>query len=263
MALSRRVGEDGLYTLGGGTLLFSETDTSKVGDELGYNSLGNMSSVEATFDPETLEHFTSQSGKRVKDEEVVSQLNGTLTMTVDELSVENVRYFFYGGSVSDVAATTAVSSTAYGTIGSIKDLYLPRKGADNVVVKSAGGTTTYSVTTDYTVGTAYEMTYIRWVSTGSIGDGDEILVEYDYTEDANKKFDVLDTTQRRGKAQLILRSDAGQNMRWIIPLCQLSASGAFGYTGDDWTEFTLELALLEDSSDGFGYIEMPSEKWNT
>jgi len=263
MTLNYRAGESGLYTLGGGTLLFSEDDTTLVGDEKGYISVGNMVSFESTLDPEFLEHYTSQSGKRVKDEEVVSQLNANVTAVVDEFSIENCRNFFYGGAISDVAAATATSATQSGIIGTARDLYLPRKGAASIVVKSAGGTTTYSVTTDYTVEDVYELKAIRWVSGGSISDGDEILVEYTYTEDAAKKFDVLDNTSKAGKAILIGRSDAGINWRWTIPSVKMNSSGAFGLTGDAYSEFTLDIAVLEDSTGGFGTFEVPANKWNS
>ena len=263
MAQNFRAGESGLYTLGGGTLLVSEVDSTLTGGYKGFVSVGNMPNFTTTLDPEFLEHYTSQSGKRVKDEEVVSQINASITAEVDEFSAENIRAFFYGGDVSSYAAQTATTATATGVIGTTRDLYLEQKGAASIVVKSPGGTTTYSLTTDYTVEDVFELKAIRWVSGGSITDGGEVLVEYTYTEDGGQKFEVLSNTQKEGKARLIGRSDAGTNWRWDIPSVKVNASGDFGLTGDDWSSFSIEIAVLEDSTGGFGTFQIPDNKWNT
>ena len=244
------------YTIGGGSLLFSEKSGSTY---LGYVPVGAYSDVGLDLAPTFLDHFTAQSGKRVKDKTLCSELNASLTITAEEYSLQNFLYFFYGGTVSGVSAVsataTAVSLTA--TIGRNRDVYA-MFATGTVTVTNSAGTTTYTVTTSYEVSDIYEMKQIRWVDGGAISDGATVKVVYKRKIPASEKFNVFANTDREGKAKLIFRSDAGINWAWTIPKCTIRPEGTMTPSDTDWSNFGIVLDLLEDATvaASFGYIEM-------
>lgn len=62
--------------------------------------MGNAPAAELTLDVETLEHFSSRTGVRTKDFTAVTGKTGTLALTLDEITKENLRIALLGGAVS-------------------------------------------------------------------------------------------------------------------------------------------------------------------
>ena len=188
-------------------------------------------------------------------------------MTALEPTVDNIKAFFYGGDVTSVAAVaSATSATETGIIGATRDLALSNINvvASSIAVTYLSGTvtTTATLTTDYTVESRYDLTYIRWVDGGSITQSATVTVSYDH--DSTPKLwrsKILDTTSREGKAIWLLRSDAGVNLKWVIPRCELQGEGDFSFNSEDWTGFNLTLKFLEDSTDGYGHIYVAEDKF--
>jgi hypothetical protein len=83
------------YALGRGILSFKETGQTN------FRDMGNCTSLEFSSEIETLEHFSSRTGVRVKDAEVVLQTSGSLVATVDEITMENLRLAFLGSALAD------------------------------------------------------------------------------------------------------------------------------------------------------------------
>ena len=89
---------------GGVKVFFTETGGSE--RDLG-NIVGDSPSI--SRDTEELDHFTNRSGKRRKNKVITVEEAVQLDFELDEINAENLRYFFKGGSISDVGAgTTAV-----------------------------------------------------------------------------------------------------------------------------------------------------------
>jgi hypothetical protein len=92
-------------TVPGGVKVFF-TETGGVERDLG-NIVGD--SVSIARDTEELEHFTNRSGQRRKDKVITVEESAQIDFELDEINVDNLRYFFKGGSITDVGAgTTAV-----------------------------------------------------------------------------------------------------------------------------------------------------------
>lgn len=101
--MATSAGQD--ITVPGGVKVFF-TETGGVERDLG-NIVGD--SVSISRDTEELEHFTNRSGNRRKDKVITVEEAAQIDFELDEINVDNLRYFFKGGSISDVGAgTTAV-----------------------------------------------------------------------------------------------------------------------------------------------------------
>jgi len=90
-------------TIPGGVCVFF-TETGGVERALG-NIVGDSVSVDRESDE--IEHFTNKSGIRRKDKIFTVEENAQIDFEIDEINVDNLRYFFKGASISSVGAGTA------------------------------------------------------------------------------------------------------------------------------------------------------------
>lgn len=79
------------YYIGKGTV------SIKLDGEGSFRNVGNVPELELTPEIETLEHFSSQSGVKTKDREVVTEKGGTLRIVLDEITAENLQLSLVGG----------------------------------------------------------------------------------------------------------------------------------------------------------------------
>jgi hypothetical protein len=99
--MATTAGQD--ITVPGGVKVFF-TETGGTERDLG-NIVGD--SVSIARDTEELEHFTNRSGQRRKDKVITVEESAQIDFELDEINVDNLRYFFKGGSISTVGAGTA------------------------------------------------------------------------------------------------------------------------------------------------------------
>jgi hypothetical protein len=95
-----------LYTLGKGILSVGEwSGTTPPG---GYTDIGNCPSFEVEVTEESLDHYSSRSGTRVKDKSVIIETGYTLTFALDEMSVKNLQMYLK----ATVSGSTLQANTA-------------------------------------------------------------------------------------------------------------------------------------------------------
>lgn len=83
------------YYVGKGRAYFKETGQTE------WRHLGNAAAVELEPTIEKLDHFSSMEGVRKKDKSVVIEQGGTLSITLEEYSNENLRLALFGGTVTE------------------------------------------------------------------------------------------------------------------------------------------------------------------
>ena len=90
------------YTVPGGIKLYVNTGS-------GERDLGNIVDIDLEPGQDLLEHFTNRSGKRTKDKEIVLEDKMTISFTLDEPNIENMRLYFRGGAITDEGATQKIA----------------------------------------------------------------------------------------------------------------------------------------------------------
>ncbi|RKZ95306.1 MAG: hypothetical protein DRQ46_08655, partial [Gammaproteobacteria bacterium] len=76
------------YTLGKGVVYFNrKTDA---GAFTGERDLGNAPAFSFNIALEKLEHFSSRGGLKAKDKEIISQITPGCSLTLDEVTAENL-----------------------------------------------------------------------------------------------------------------------------------------------------------------------------
>ena len=216
-----------------------------------FQDLGNVvdSSLEQTVEEQ--DHFSSKTGVRIKDRSLVKQIEDDILFTLDELSTENLRGFFRGGAVSDIASSASV--------GVVDEVIEMRRedvrilgngyGATSIVVKDITGITTYVKDTDYTeVAIIGGYVGIAAISGGAITDGDFVRVSYDYDLRAHRQFSPATKLEVKGQALFFGVSATGREFIRSFLLAQLEPEGAFELNDDDWSTFQLRLKILDNSA---------------
>ena len=97
------------YLYGKGELFFRA-----VGSE-GYDHLGNAPAFTISLTEEKLEHFSSMSGTKTKDLQLVTQKGATVAFTLEEFTTGNILRAFKGAAVAkqmQAAATVSGQSVS-------------------------------------------------------------------------------------------------------------------------------------------------------
>jgi hypothetical protein len=81
------------YMIGKGILMIAKWIGGVVGE---YADVGNCPKFEYELTEQPLEHFSSRSGTKEQDMEIVIQTGYNVNFTLDEVSVENLRMFLKG-----------------------------------------------------------------------------------------------------------------------------------------------------------------------
>lgn len=241
------------YSLGGVRLWVSELVDSATTPASydGFVDLGCVEEAPIAQAIEFQEHFCTATGTRLKDRKIVKEVSATITVTLVEPDVENLRLFFLGGDITDNAASASggsVTDEAMRLQGTERRILKFGRNATNIVVTSFDGMTTHALTTDYVVEDYYGHKAIRRVSGGGITDGDIVLVDYNYDVLANKEFNPLSQVLKTAQVLFIAVSDTGNEFIGQFDNCQINPSGDFNWNNDDFTQFALEIDVLDNSA---------------
>lgn len=144
---------------GGVKVFFTETGGTE-------RDLGNIvgDSVSIARDTEELEHFTNRSGQRRKDKVITVEEAVQIDFELDEINVDNLRYFFKGGVISSVGAgtTPVVDQLETMTAEIFQSVGQPgltsvsmRQFLDYVLLDDNGTFIDHSVEADTAAGTAF------------------------------------------------------------------------------------------------------------
>ena len=242
------------YTIGGVRVWFDrllDDSTTPVRYE-GYRDLGNV--VESSFEEaiDLLEHFSSRSGTRTKDAELVTKVGEDLVVTLDELNVYNLRSYFMGGNVTDLAASSggamSISSEIMRLDGTEVRILGYGYNAVGIDVFDIAGSVALSSSTDYEiVDIIGGYKGIKRRTGGTITTGAYVKVDYDYDQRAHKLFYPVTSTTVKGKAMFFGVSDTGQEFAREFRNVQMKTEGNFSLKDADWTTFQLRLAILDDT----------------
>lgn len=81
------------YYFGAGNVYFTPTGGAE-------RHVGNVPSLRLEPKIEKKEHFSSMTPARIKDDQVIVSRSGTLTMTLDEITLENLQIALFGGPIA-------------------------------------------------------------------------------------------------------------------------------------------------------------------
>jgi hypothetical protein len=239
--------------LGRGSLNFALLDATTK-KPLGFRHLGNCTNFALTMETEVLEHFSSRTGIRSIDREIILTQKCGVSITLDENSYQNLALWLSGAAtaaVTNPARTTVtnqlISSSAfkgftYQLVNSSGDRLMDT--ATGTLVVKAGPTTGQENT--LTLGTDYEHDS-KWGLIFLIPGGgvtDTWKVTYTYTTASNEKaidtVDILTQTKISGFLRFIMINAANSDKQEILDLhsVTLKADGEMQRIGDEFASMT-------------------------
>lgn len=139
------VEHDNNYVVGKGKVYFDRfLDGSKT--KTGERYFGNTPGFSLGQEEESLEHFNSDEGLRVKDASVTLSQDTSATLECDNISTENLALWWLGDianatvvAASDVTEVHSVKRGTYIQLGASDSMPQGTGDVDNVVINSANG----------------------------------------------------------------------------------------------------------------------------
>lgn len=247
------------YTLGRGRIYF-DAFLAGTRTKTGERYFGNTPSFSLTMESETLDHFDSDGGVRVKDDSVLLELNRTGTFTTDNIDPENVALFLLGTSsvLAQTGATVVdepiadVKKDRYYQIGVSAGNPSGVRGISAVTVEV--GAVAKTLNTDYTVDLTLGLLYI--VPTGTIADGDDLLVSYTSATNSRTRIVTAASSTVDGALRFVATNPKGTLLDYYMPYVRLSPNGEYALKGDEWQQisFNLDIQKLNDTTESI-YVD--------
>lgn len=246
------------YVVGRGKLYF---DKFLVGTKTRTGAtryLGNSPELSLSQDEETLDHYNSDSGLKVKDASVSLQNDQSGSFSLDDISPDNLALWFRGAVENNAVAGGAVVAEAHNDVQRGTYLQLGLTDANPIGARDVSAVTVTNVTQanavvaaagNYEVDAATGRIYIIEDAPG-IADDDDLTI--DYTAAAGTEELVISAgTTIEGRLEFFSDNAAGENRDYIWPYVQIRPDGDFSLKGDDWQTmtFSLEVLKLNDSTE--------------
>jgi len=168
------VHDEKYYSIPKGKVLFREDAQAS------WEDLGNCSKLEITEEIESVEHFSSRAGLKVRDQLVITSIKASGALSLDSVHRDNLHKYFMADSDEDTTTTQTLATDTTVTVAGVNlDRWheIGKINLTNVVVKDSTEVTTYVLGTDYVLDTKAGL--IMPLSTGSISEDDDIKVTYD------------------------------------------------------------------------------------
>lgn len=239
----------------------------------GERYLGNTPDFSMSTSVDKLDHFSSDRGLRQKDKSINLETTRSLSLTTDNISVENVALFFAGTVLSSLqSAQTGAQEKVNGgskvmrgrqyQLGVSADYPMGQGGIKaetfNIVYADASasistGSGDISTLPGVTVlpPENYELdanSGSLWIETDApdiVGDV-QLVVSYDR---AASSRDVVISTDNvvEGALRFVSDNPEGENMSYYFPKVSISPDGDYALKGDDWQQigFTAEVLVRD------------------
>lgn len=240
------------YTLGRGKLNFGQFRPGTQNPR-GERYLGNSPELSFSATQETLDHYYSDGGVRVKDATVILQQDYAGAFTLDDINMANLAMFFLG----ETSVLTQASRTVTGELHSgVEAGFSYQLGTSNteptgvrkvstVVIKDAAvPATIYAPGVDYVVDE--ELARFTVLEGGALAASPTPNVSVDYmVEEATRDRVISKGTTIEGTLRYIAANPAGANIDYFMPYVKITPNGDLNLKGDDWQNVPLTLEILK------------------
>lgn len=243
------------YVLGKGKVFFDRyTNGITIGATTqgeGERYFGNTPEFATTASSESLDHFSSESGLKTKDDSVQLSLDRTGKMVCDSISPDNIALFFQGSS--STVAQTAQTGLQTDVIGAKRGRFYQigvspsnpagLRNVKNVVVKKgAGFTTTVTMLNNYQLDAELGRIYIE-ANAADINAVD-IRVIFD-TDASNREQTISGSTPIYGALRFVSDNPKGANRDYFFPYVKLSPDGDYALKGEEWQQIGFNFDILK------------------
>lgn len=241
MAITHTVSDN--ITLGRGRLYFAPFLPGTQTPQSARLYLGNTPGCNLSGSVEKLDHYTADTRVRSKDRSITIEANYSGSLTTDNISLDNLAYFFLGekSTVTAIAASNVAFTTGN----------LPADSTFQLGATEANPAGVRKVTTVTIAGKVLGVDYELDLDLGLL----HVLVAGDfsgtYSSAASTRDRVISAgTEAKGLLHFVADNPEGTNRDIVLPSVTLSPNGDFAIKGDgtDWQTLELNLEVLKKNA---------------
>lgn len=257
------------YTLGRGRVFFDRFTPAQVAAGIaaatqgeGERYFGNTPNMAFASSEDTLDHFSSEGGIRVKDDSVSLQFDRNGSFNTDNIDKDNLALLFLSDGAGTVTQTSGTGATwevtatpgRFYQVGTTVSLPTGVRNISNVVIaKGAGFATNVAAANNFEVDEVLGRIYILPTS-ADIPAGTPIRVTYDTA--AGTREQVVSKSQSiYGALRFISDNPKGKNRDYFMPYVKLSPDGDYNLKGDDWQNMGFTFEVLNKGNLAGVYID--------
>lgn len=245
------------YVLGRGELHFAQylPGTRK---PTGERYFGNTPEFSCSAEQETLQHYNSDHGVKVKDASVILQLDYTSSFITDNISPENLALFFLGESFKETTdAETGLTSKfdeirlghSY-QLGTSDDNPSGLRMVENVEITAPAGAT---AGTDFVVDKERGRITLMEDS-ANLTEGDELEITFDTLESTRTRV-VSKASEIEGSLRFLSYNATGDEVDFYMPWVKLTPDGDFALKGDEWQQIPFSVEILKKGALSAVYMD--------
>jgi len=246
------------YTLGRGELHFGQYITGTQTPR-GERYLGNTPEFNLSAAEESLDHYSSDRGVRIKDQSVVLQLDYSGSLITDNIAPDNLALFFLGEKLTTTATSTPVVGEAMNDVEKGLTYQLGTSSTFPAGVRKVGAfvvkkaSTTLVACTDYVV--ALDLARVT-ILEGSVTvvNGDDLTVDYTIAASTRSRI-ISKSSTVEGSLRFIAYNPAGDNIDYFMPWVKMTPNGDFTLKSDEWQQLPFNLEILKKGSLEAIYID--------
>lgn len=226
------------YVLPKGRIYFDRFDDN--GNPTGERYVGNTPGFTVSIDTQNLEHFSSESGIKEKDLDIVTQITRNSQVTVDDISDDNLALFFTGDLTSIVQSATPIVDEAINNVQQGRWYQLGETSGNPAGIRDVSAVTitddvpnpafTEGAGNDYLLDAELGRIYI--IPGGNIANDTNLLC--DYTPAAKTVTQMATATKQiKGKLRYVADNPQGKNRDLLAPSVTLKPTGDFSMKSED------------------------------
>lgn len=210
--------------------------------------LGNTPNLELNLEIDTMDHIESYTGNRARDARIIKTKKGTVSMSMEDFSLDNLALALYGKQVT-VAGSSVVDEVLAGTLVAGSRYLLANQKVTSLVIKDSTATpktltagTNYSATADDLIYGAFTVLDL----TTPAGITQPLKASYTYGARTDLALFTEQIPERYLRFEGINTADGSKVM---LELYKLSFDPAgLSLINDDWNKQDLKAELLVDTT---------------
>lgn len=209
---------------------------------------GNTTELSTSSEQEVLEHWDTDHGIRVKDDEVVTQLTQAGAFITDNINFDNVAKFFSGTTATLAQASVpshveTITVDKFGTHQIGVTAARPTGFRKVTVTTAEVGATVLVAGVDYVVDV--DRGTITFLEGGTVDIDDD--VELTCAVAASTREQAISGNQViEGALHFKAINPVGKNIDYFFPWVKITANGDFNLKpGDEWVQLPFNIAILK------------------
>ena len=226
------------YTLGKGKVIF-QAGTISIGN---YRDLGNAPVFNISVETENLPHFSSRTGTKTKDKDIITQIGAKGTLTLDDVNVNNLKEWLFGTTIAETVQSIDPAVASNLTASLDKWVVIGKYNITGLVVKDVTDAITYVLDTDYEVDTKAGL--LRVLSSGSIGDTDVLHLTYATPALNSYLINGLKSSSAKGHIYFVGDPPTGK-IQDVKGYVSLKPTGDLALIGEEWQNIQFELEFIK------------------